>query len=138
MSPPRFLSIMKILENLRQSSRIFGKRRKRFKSVFQMILWVFFNFWKIFGKFRKQFKNFFRLFYNFLKFSENLRKSLEVFGNHRKISDRDRRCSYWFAGVEKFRRSPQKDASKLLRASNDGKEEWNTTRCILQNLQRQS
>ena len=24
------------------------------------------------------------------------------------------------------------DASKLLRASNDGKVEWNTTRCILQ------
>ena len=72
----------------------------------------------------------------------NLRKSSEIFGNHRKISDRHRKCLYLIAGVEKFRswflRSHQKDPSKLLRASNDGKEEWNTTRCIPQNMQRQS
>ena len=40
-----------------------------------------------------------------------------------------------FVGVEELRswllRSSQMDPSKLLRASNDGKVEWNTTRCIL-------
>ena len=58
-----------------------------------------------------------------------------MFGNHREISGRDRKCSQWFAGVEEFRswflKSPQKDPSKLLHASNDGKVEWNTTRYIL-------
>ena len=33
----------------------------------------------------------FRCFYDFLKFSENLRKSSEVFENRRKISGRDRK-----------------------------------------------
>ena len=33
----------------------------------------------------------FRCFYDFLKFSENLRKSSEVFENRRKISRRDRK-----------------------------------------------
>ena len=48
------------------------------------------------------------------------------------------------AGVEEFRswllRSPQMDPSKQLRASNDGKVEWNTkyTRCIPQKMQRLS
>ena len=32
--------------------------------------------------------------------------------------------------------SPQIDPRKLLRARNDGKVEWNTTRCIPQNMQR--
>ena len=53
---------MKILENLWQSSETFGKLRKQFKSVFQC-------------------------FYDFLKFSENLRKSLKVFENFRKTSE---------------------------------------------------
>ena len=101
--------VMKMLENLLQSSETFGKLR--FKSVFQCS-------------------------YDFLKFSENLRKSLEVFGNLREISGRDRKCLQWFVGVEEFRswllRSPQMDPSKLLRTSNDWKLEWNTTRCILQ------
>ena len=38
---------LKISENLRECSEIFGKLRKRFKSVFQMFL----LFLKIFGKF---------------------------------------------------------------------------------------
>ena len=58
-----------------------------------------------------------------------------MFGNLLKISGHDQKCSQWFTGVEKFRswflRSPQKDPSKLLRASNDGKVEWNTTHRIL-------
>ena len=53
---------MKTLENLWQSSETFEKLRKQFKSVFQR-------------------------FYGFLKFSENLRKSSEVFGNLRKFSE---------------------------------------------------
>ena len=47
------------------------------------------------------------------------------------ISGCDRKCSKWFAGFERFRRNSQMDHSKLLRARNDGKVEWNTTRCIL-------
>ena len=43
-------SVMKILENLCQSSETFGKLRKKFKSVFQC-------------------------FYDFFKFSENFRKT---------------------------------------------------------------
>ena len=58
-----------------------------------------------------------------------------MFGNLLKISGHDQKCSQWFTGVEKFRswflRSPQKDPSKLLRAGNDGKVEWNTTHRIL-------
>ena len=76
-----------------------------------------------------------RCFYDFLKFSENLRKCSEMFGNVRKISGRYRKCSLWFVGVEELRswlsRSPQMDPSKLLRSSNDGKVEWNTTCCTL-------
>ena len=100
------------------------------------------KFWKIFVNLRKLLENFgnsskvfstvFMIFWNF---SENLPKSWEVFGNLRKISGGDRKCSLWFAGAEEFRswllRSPQMVPSKLLRASNDGKVEWNTTCCIL-------
>ena len=53
---------MKILENLWQSSEIFEKLRKQFKTVY-------------------------RCFYDFFRFSENLRKSSEVFGNLRKSSE---------------------------------------------------
>ena len=53
---------MKILENPWQSSETFGKPRKQFKGVFQC-------------------------FYDFFKFWENLRKSSEVFGNLRKVSE---------------------------------------------------
>ena len=34
----------------------------------------------IFGKLRKQFKSNFQMFYDFFKFSENLEKSWEIFG----------------------------------------------------------
>ena len=93
---------MKILENLWQSSETFGKLRKQFKSVFQCFC-DFLKFSKsseIFGGVRKFSENFgngskviFRCFYEFFNFSENPRKSLEVFGNLRKISGRDRKCS---------------------------------------------
>ena len=52
---------MKILGNLWQSSDTFGNLRKQFKSVFHR-------------------------FYDFLKFSEILRKSSEAFGNLRKFA----------------------------------------------------
>ena len=39
-----------------------------------------------FGKLRKQFKSIFQIIYDFLKFLENLRKSSEVSGNLRKTS----------------------------------------------------
>ena len=120
----------------------FGKLRNQFKSVFQMFYdFIKFSenlrkFSEVFGNLRKFSENFgngskviFRCFYDFLKFSENLRKSSET------ISGRDRKCSEWFAGVKEFRswllRSPQMDPSRLLRARNDGKGEWNTARCIL-------
>ena len=38
-----------------------------------------------FGNLRKQFKSVFHRFYDFLKFSENLRKSSEIFGNGSKV-----------------------------------------------------
>ena len=106
-----FRKIFGYLRKCQKSSEIFGKLRKRFKINFQMFLWLF----KVFGK------------------------SSEVFGSVRKSSEMivgcDRKCSWWFAGVERFWRSlfgsPQMDPSKLLRARNDGKVEWNTTRCIL-------
>ena len=51
-----------------------------------------------------------------------------------------RKSSEVFEDVEEFRswllRSPQMDPIKLLRASNDGKVEWNTTRWMPQNMQR--
>ena len=98
--------VMKILENLCQSSETFGKLRKQIKSVFQ----CFYEFLKssgnlrksseVFGNLRKFSENLgngskinFRCFYDFLKLSENLRKSSEVFGNLREISGRDRKCS---------------------------------------------
>ena len=74
----------------------FGKLRKQFKSVFQMFLRFFKIFGKsseilaseVFGNLRKFSENFgngsnviFRCFYDFLNFSENLRKCSEIFGN---------------------------------------------------------
>ena len=53
---------MKILENLSRSSETFENLRKQFKSVFHR-------------------------FYDFLKFSENLRQSSEAFGNLRRRSE---------------------------------------------------
>ena len=73
---------MKILENLWQSSETFGKLRKQFKSVFQ----YFNDFLKFSANLLKFSENFgngskviFRCFYDFLKIRENLRKSSENF-----------------------------------------------------------
>ena len=59
-----------------------------------MIFKIFGKSSEIFGSVRKFSENFgngskviFRCFYDFLKFSENLRKSFEVFGNLRKFSE---------------------------------------------------
>ena len=81
-------------------SRGFGKLRKQFRSVFQVIydflkssenlrksLEVFGNLWKFSENFGNGSKILFRCFYDFLKFSEGLRKSWET------ISRCDRKCS---------------------------------------------
>ena len=56
-----------------------------------MIFEIFGKSSEIFGSVRKSSENgskvIFRCFYDFLKFSENLRKSSEVFGNLRKTSE---------------------------------------------------
>ena len=91
----------------------------------------------MFGNFRKFSENFgngskviFRCFYDFLKFSENLRKSLEVFGNLRKrFSDVIGNVCNGLQELKGF--GARLDPSKLLRARNDGKVEWNITCCIL-------
>ena len=81
---------MKVLGNLLQSSETFGNLRKQFKSVFHR----FYDFFKFSENLRKSSEIFgngskviFNCFYDFLKFSENLRKSPVVFGNLRKTSE---------------------------------------------------
>ena len=87
------LNLQKIYGNFGKSSDIsvnFRKLQKRFKPVIEELK----RFMKIlenFGSVRKFSENFgngskviFRCFYDFLKFSENLRKSSEVFRNLRK------------------------------------------------------
>ena len=101
--------VLKCTENLRKYSEVFGNSRKTSETAqvfFQMILCFFKIIGKssepleVLGNLRKFSKNFgngskliFRCFYDFLKFSENLRKLSEVFGNLRKISGCDRKCS---------------------------------------------
>ena len=54
-----FNDLLKFSENIRKSSEIFGKLRKRYKSNFQMFLWLFKIFWKsseILGSVRKSSK----------------------------------------------------------------------------------
>ena len=86
-------------ENLRRN---FRKPRKRFKPVIEepYTKKIYENFGKsfrievenlwhsseTFGKLRKQFKSAFQCFYDFLKFSE-------IFGNLRKMTGSDRKCS---------------------------------------------
>ena len=89
-----FYDFLNFSENLRKSSKVFGNLRKFSETLdtvqkcFQMFLWFFKFFWKsseifgsvrkyseIFGKLRKRFKN------NLQKFSENLRKCSEIFGD---------------------------------------------------------
>ena len=114
------LYLRKTHGNFGKSSEIsanFRKHRKRLKPIFEEIK----RFMKLLENFGNSSKVFSRYLYDFLKFSENLPKSSETISG----------CE----GVEEFRswllRSPQMDHSKLLLASNDGKVEWNTTRCIL-------
>ena len=102
---------MKLLENFGNSSKVFSR-------CFYDFLKFSENLRKCSEKFGNGSKVIFRCFYDFLKFSENLRKSSEVFRNLRKISGRDRKCSYWFAGVEEFRswllRSPVNCCSQVM------------------------
>ena len=82
--------VLKFLKNLRECSEFFGKLRKQFKSVFQMILRFFKIFAnlrkcsKIFRKLRKQFKSVFKFFFWFLKrCSKIIGKFPDVIGNVR-------------------------------------------------------
>ena len=51
---------------------------------------------EIFGNFRKRLKIIFRCFHDSLKFSENLQKSLEVFGKLRKRFKSNLQMFLWF------------------------------------------
>ena len=99
--------LQKLLENFGNNSEVFSRYFYDFlkfsenfgngsKAIFSCFnLWLFKNFQKIFGnhwKCSEIFRNFrktlemvqkviFRCFHDFLKFSENVRKSLEVFEN---------------------------------------------------------
>ena len=80
------LDLRKTYGNFGKSSEIsanFRKLRKRFKPVFEEHK----RFMKLLENFGNSSKVFSRCFYDFLKFSENLRKSSEVFGNPRKFSE---------------------------------------------------
>ena len=63
---------MGILGRARKSPSNFRKLQKRLKPVFEEL---------------SRFQVFSRCFYDFLKFSEYIRKSSEVFGNLRKFSE---------------------------------------------------
>ena len=70
-----FGKLMAILESARKSPQISKNAGNTSKP-----------FLENFGKLRKQFKSIFQIIYDFLKFLENLRKSSEAFGNLRKTS----------------------------------------------------
>ena len=87
-----FYYFSKFLENFRKSLEVFGSIREFRKTsetvqkCFPDVLLIFENFPNIFGNLRKCSKKIgngskviFRCFYDFLKFSENLRESSEVF-----------------------------------------------------------
>ena len=71
---------MEILGRARKSPPI-SELRKRFKSVFEELK----RFMKLLENFGNSSKVFSRCFYDFLKFSENLRKFSENFGNGSKV-----------------------------------------------------
>ena len=80
------LNLRKTYERFGKSSEIsanFRKLRKRFKPIFVVLK----RFMKLLENFDNSSKVFSRCFYDFLQFSENLRKSSEVFGNLRKTSE---------------------------------------------------
>ena len=78
-----FGKLMEILGKSSEISAIFRKLQKRFKPVFEELK----RFRKLLENFGNSSKVFSRCFYDYLKFSENLRKSWEVFGNLRKFSE---------------------------------------------------
>ena len=80
------LDLRKTYGNFRKSSEIsanFRKLRKSFKPVFEEHE----RFMKLLENFRNSSKVFSRCSYDFPKYSENLRKSSEVLGNHRRFSE---------------------------------------------------
>ena len=80
---------MKILEKIWQSWEIlenFGNSSKVFSNIFMILLKFSENLRKSSENFGNGSKVIFRCFYDFLKFSE-------MFGNLRKISRRDGKCS---------------------------------------------
>ena len=133
---------MRIFENFWKTSE---KVQKCFSDVFKWFFEIFGKSSEVFGnhrtfseKFGNGSKLFFRRFYYFLKFRK-IWKSSEVFENHRTISGRDR-------GVEKFQtwflRSPQRTpvicCAQVVRESRVEYYPLHITRCIPQNMQRQS
>ena len=92
----------KIFGNLGKLLEIFGNSSK----VFANVLWFFKMFRKsteAFGNLRIFSENFgngskaiFRCFYDFLKFSENLRKSSQIFGKLRERFPRNFQMFLWF------------------------------------------
>ena len=78
------LNLRQTYGNFGKSSEIsanFRKLRKRFKPVFEELK----RFMKLLENFGNSLKVFSRCFYDFLKFSENLRKFSENFGNGSKV-----------------------------------------------------
>ena len=73
---------MEILGRAWKSPRI-SELQKRFEHVLEELK----RFMKLLENFGNSSKVFSRCYYDFLKFSENLRKSSEVFGNLRKFSE---------------------------------------------------
>ena len=80
-------------ENLREFPKISETLQSRYWGTIKLKNIYLWEFWKIVGNLRKLLENFetaqkcFQCFYDFLKFSEDLRKSSEVFGNFRKFSE---------------------------------------------------
>ena len=92
------LNLRKTYGNFGKTSEIsanFRKLRKRFKPVFEELK----RFIKLLENFGKSSKVFSRCFYDFLKFSENLRKFSEIFRNGSKLIFR---CFYDFLNFRKI------------------------------------
>ena len=112
------LAFRKFSENLGKSSEV------------QLGKWGYFR--KISETVQKCFPDVFIIFWNFRKIFGNLRNCSEIIGN---FSDEignvctgsQELKSFGVGFWEIFK----KDLCTLLRASNDGKVEWNTTSCIL-------
>ena len=128
-------------ENLRtvsKSAEVFGnflKLRKRFNPAFKElkrflsileILWIHLRtFLENFGNGPKWLKSFRENFGTLQKCSDIIGKFLDVIGTACNISQELK--SFGADYREVLKRTP----AQLFRARNDGKVEWNTTRCIL-------